>query len=91
MLADGLVRATDNAPDGSEEFFAQIRPANPGDGTDGAWTLGYIQSRYLILVRLFDTHAQMVLYKKVLSQASTEIAYFAEPESRGKIGYFAVV
>ena len=90
MLADGLVRATDNTPHGNEAFFAQIRPVDPGDGTDVAWTLGYIQSRYLILVRLFDTHAQMVLYKKVLSQVSTEIACFAEPGRRGQIGYSPV-
>ena len=82
MLADGLVRATDNAPDGSEAFFAQIRPANPGDG---AWNVGYVQSRYLVMVSLFDTHAH------IYGIISTEIVYIAGTECRGKIGYPAVV
>ena len=54
---DGLVRATDNpdnAPDWSAAFFAQIRPANPGSG---AWSVGYVKPRYLVMVSLFDTHA----------------------------------
>ena len=66
MLADGLVRATDNAPDGSEEFLAQIRPANPGDG---AWRVGYVRSRYLVMVSLFDTHAHIygIISKSVIA------------------------
>ena len=66
VLADGLVRATDNAPDGSEEFLAQIRPANPGDG---AWSVGYVQSRYLVMVSLFDTHAHIygIIFKSVIA------------------------
>ena len=66
MLADGLVRATDNTPDGSAAFFAQIRPANPGAG---AWRVGYVQSRYLVMVSLFDTHAHIygIIFKSVIA------------------------
>ena len=84
MLVDGLVRATDNTPRGNEALFAQIRPANPED-TD--WTLGYVQSRYVLTVSLVDTHAQTLLFSKVSSKACAEIGYFAETECTGKIGY----
>ena len=61
MLADGLVRAMDYGA-----FFAQIRPANPGDG---AWSVGYVQSRYLVMVSLFDTHAHIygIIFKSVIA------------------------
>ena len=66
MLVDGLVRATDNASDGSEAFFAQIRPANPGDG---AWNVGYVRPRYLVMVSLFDTYAHIkgIIIKSVIA------------------------
>ena len=88
MLADGLVRATDNTTHGNEAFFAQIRPAIPGDGD---WDLGYVQFCYLVMVSLFGAHAQMVLCSKVSSQTRVKIVYFAETGCRGKIGDFAVV
>ena len=64
MLVDGLVRATDNTPRGNDALFAQIRPTNPEDAD---WTIGYVQSRYVVTVSLVDTHAQIfIIFKSVI-------------------------